>query len=65
MLFDCYIMNHHNKCTAFVQSDISKHIQIIANVGLLNRNTPFMLDIIIPNMNTMPSTPTCVRELTK
>jgi len=65
MLFDSYTMNHHNKCTAFVQSDISKHIQIIANLGLLNRNIPLMLDIIIPNMNNMPSTPTSIRGLIK
>ena len=64
MLFDSYTRNHHNICNAFVQSDISKHIQIIANVGLLNRNIPLMLDIIIPNMNNMPSTAACIRGLT-
>jgi len=64
MVFDSYTVNNHNKCTAFVQSDISQHIQIIANVGLLNRNIPLMLDIIIPNMNNTPSTPTSIRGLT-
>ena len=57
MLFASYTVNHHNKCNAFVQSDISKHIQITANVILLNRNRTSMLDIMIPNMNNMPSTP--------
>jgi hypothetical protein len=40
-------------------------MQIIANIGLLNRNIPLMLDVIIPNMNNMPSTPTSIRGLTK
>jgi hypothetical protein len=64
MLFDSYTMNHHKKCSAFVQSDISKHIQIVANVGLLKINIPLMLDII-PNMNNMASTPICIRGLTR
>jgi hypothetical protein len=48
-------MNYHNKYSALMQSDISKCMQIIASVGILNKSILLTLDAeIIQNMGHVP-----------